>query len=148
MTNAEKAAAIGGGAKPDYEDNSCRSWPCGCYEDQHGYHLCDRGHPLRAEALAPPDDGWQPIATCPHDADVFFWLVPKTADESYTDTSGKPIVSDHAPYWKRGRWLSWGALSKPTHWRPMFAPPRADAREAPQEEKAEDKTTESRGGSL
>lgn len=44
MTNAEKAAAIGGGARPSYCDDSICEWPCGCYEDQSGYHLCS-GHP-------------------------------------------------------------------------------------------------------
>jgi hypothetical protein len=71
--------------------------------------------------------GWQPIETCPRDQEVFFWLVPKTAEESYADTSGWPIVSHHAPYWRRGRWQSWGALSKPTHWMPLPDPPAGDA---------------------
>lgn len=37
---AESGEGIGGGARPNFEDNSMRSWVCGCYEDQHGYHYC------------------------------------------------------------------------------------------------------------
>jgi DNA-directed RNA polymerase subunit RPC12/RpoP len=50
MTQAEKAAAIGGGARPVVDDDSSRIWACGCYEDQGGYHLC----------LKHPDTGARP----------------------------------------------------------------------------------------
>lgn len=61
----------------------------------------------------------------PPAGEVFFWIVPKTADETYLDTSGRPIVSTHAPYLHRGQWGSWGALSKATHWMPLPEPPPA-----------------------
>jgi hypothetical protein len=44
--SADRAKAIGGGAKPTHEDDSIREWACGCYEDQGGYHFCAQQHPL------------------------------------------------------------------------------------------------------
>jgi len=66
---------------------------------------------------------WQPIKTAPRETEVFFWVRPKTADETYVDTSGKPIVS-HAPArLHRGRWKSWSALEIATHWMPLPSAP-------------------------
>ena len=86
---------------------------------------------LIASAQETPD-GWQPIETAPKDADVFFWVVPKTPDEAYTDTSGKPICVQHPPYLLRGKLRTWGALSKATHWMPLPVPPARP--EGPQED--------------
>lgn len=67
---------------------------------------------------------WQPIETLTDpDREVFLWCVPKTVDETYVDTSGRPIVSNHQPYLHRGKLKSWGALSKATHWMPLPDPP-------------------------
>lgn len=88
---------------------------------------CDRGGPetyelvtlLRdaAQALASHGERWQPIETCPRDNRVRqFWIVPKTADESYTDTSGKPIVATFAPYLQRCGYREWSASSKAIYW--------------------------------
>ena len=75
------------------------------------------------------DEGWQPIETWKSGIqgiqDAFFWVVPKTPEESYTDTSGKPIFSTHAPYLYRGGYRCWGSLSEATHWMPLPAPPGA-----------------------
>lgn len=66
---------------------------------------------------------WQPIETAPRDADLLFWVVSKSAEEAYVDSSGKPIVSHAPPRLHRGRFGSWSALSKATHWRPLPEPP-------------------------
>lgn len=66
---------------------------------------------------------WQPMETCPKDEEVFFWVVPKLPEEAFTDTSGNPIFSTHAGYLHRGKWQSWGSLSKPTHWQKLPFPP-------------------------
>ena len=66
---------------------------------------------------------WQPIETAPKDGDALFWVVPKTADETYLDSNNKPIVTNHEPYLHMGRRGSWSSLSKATHWRPLPAPP-------------------------
>jgi len=68
---------------------------------------------------------WQPIETAPREEIVHFWIVPKTADETYRDTSGDPIVCNHVPYLHKGRYASWGALSKATHWMPLPQAPDA-----------------------
>lgn len=66
---------------------------------------------------------WQPIATAPRDKNAWFWIRPKTAEETYVDTSNRPIVSPgeaRAEYTKYGRWSSlWTA----THWMPNDPPP-------------------------
>jgi hypothetical protein len=73
-----------------------------------------------APSAAPPP--WQPIETLhvgKRDTELFFWCVPKTAEETYRNSSGEPIVSTAAPYLHRGRYKSWGSLSKATHWLPL-----------------------------
>jgi hypothetical protein len=77
-----------------------------------------------ARPLAPPlEPGWHPIATAPKRETVFFWVVPKTPEESYVDTSGNPIVSSGPPRLHMGQHGTWGSLSKATHWMPLPAPP-------------------------
>jgi hypothetical protein len=66
--------------------------------------------------------GWQPIATAPIDREVWFWVVPKTADETYIDTSGEPILSWATPHLFRGRRGTWGSLLKATHWQDIHDP--------------------------
>jgi hypothetical protein len=77
-------------------------------------------------------DRWQPIETLPsQDIRAFFWVVPKSPEETFRDTSGRPIMSDHAPYRMEGKWRSWGSLLKATHWMPLPDPPTALHTEAP-----------------
>lgn len=69
---------------------------------------------------------WREIETAPRDCVALFWVVPKEPAESYCDTSGKPIVAKFEPYLHRGRFGTWSALSKATHWMPareIPAPP-------------------------
>ena len=68
---------------------------------------------------------WQPIATAPKGADLLFWIVPKTAEETYVDSSGRPIVGGFAPYLHFGPFGSWSSLSKATHWHLLPATPEA-----------------------
>ncbi len=60
--------------------------------------------------------GWQPINTAPRDREVFFWIVPKSEDETYTDTSGRPIVANVQPKLHFSTFGRWGSLFKATHW--------------------------------
>lgn len=70
---------------------------------------------------------WQPMATAPKDVEAFFWIVPKSADEAWLDTSGKPITVDHRPYRHLGLFGSWGALSKAVLWMSLPDPPTPEA---------------------
>jgi hypothetical protein len=66
---------------------------------------------------------WQPIETAPREKDAWFWIRPKNDDETYFDTSDRPIKASgepHAVYTKCGRW---GSLWKATHWMPNDPPP-------------------------
>ena len=62
--------------------------------------------------------GWKPIdAQTPRHRKVFFWIVPKLPEESYCDSSGKPIYyTSPAGYRQECKWNCWGALSKPAFW--------------------------------
>lgn len=80
-------------------------------------------------ALEAQTPQWQPIETAPREEEVFFWIVPKTAEESYTDTSGRSICSTAPPYLHRGKWKTWNSLSKATHWMPL--PARPPSKETP-----------------
>lgn len=86
--------------------------------------------PLVAPAGVPEPQGWQPIETAPRDEEVFFWVVPKTPEEAFIDTSGKSIFGTHGPHWHRGRLKTWSSLSKATHWMPLPAPPDGRPSEA------------------
>lgn len=71
---------------------------------------------------------WHPIDTLHVDSanrELFFWIVPKTPEETYVDSAGKPIVATHAPYLHRGKYHTWGALSKATHWMLPPDPPES-----------------------
>ena len=66
---------------------------------------------LAAVPLASPPEGrWQPIETVPKGAELWFWVVPKSPEESYTDTSGNPIVSSGKPRLHRGKYGTWSAF--------------------------------------
>jgi len=68
--------------------------------------------------------GWQPIETAPKDEIVDFWIVPLSPEESFVDTSGKPIFATGPGRRHTGRLKTWGALYKATHWsRPLPSPP-------------------------
>lgn len=82
---------------------------------EEGQRIADLERQLAACERLP----WQPIETAPRDEQVFFWVVTRTAEESYCDSSGKPIVSKHEPYLHQGKLKSWGATSKATHWMPI-----------------------------
>ncbi len=58
--------------------------------------------------------------------DCLWWLVPKSADETYADRSGRAITSDHAPYLHRGAYGSWSALSKATAYHVLPSPPATE----------------------
>ncbi len=70
---------------------------------------------------------WQPIETAPKGAELWFWVRPLTAEETYTDTSGRPILSTGKPHLHRGTRGSWGSLFTATHWMLIDEPsaPRA-----------------------
>lgn len=93
-------------------------------------------------ARAVEDAEWKPIETAPKDEKVFFWIVPKTLDDGidvtiFCDTSGKPILSSHKPYWLFCEFNCWGGLSRATHWRPNLTGPAIDtARGVANQEKA------------
>lgn len=78
-----------------------------------------------APTMTAPTRDWQSISTAPKDIEVFFWIVPRTADESYTDTSGRPITASFTPYLLKGKHGWWSALAKATHWMPLPAGPGA-----------------------
>ena len=65
---------------------------------------------------------WHPIATAPRAVDAWFWLRPKTAEEAYTDTDGKPITYDFPPYAKVTKFNQWSGLTTATHWQPYIVP--------------------------
>jgi len=66
---------------------------------------------------------WEPIETAPRDVDALFWVVPKTADETYLDSSDNQIFSGGIPYLHRGKYGNWSSLSKATHWMKLPEPP-------------------------
>jgi hypothetical protein len=69
---------------------------------------------------------WQPIETAPRDGKAFFWIVPKTAEETFQDTSGNLILSKAPPHWELCYFRGWNSLSKATHWMPLPEPPAKD----------------------
>jgi hypothetical protein len=71
-----------------------------------------------ADALRPaqPPCVWQPIETAPRDREVLFWIVPLSPEETYTDTSGNPIVSNAPPHLLLCRYGRWSSISKASHW--------------------------------
>jgi hypothetical protein len=87
-------------------------------------------HALRTEldavraAVAPPT--WQPIATLTDRvSEMLFWVVPKTPDETYVDTSNHAIFSTAPPRIHRGTFGTWDSLSKALYFHALPAPPAA-----------------------
>jgi len=70
-----------------------------------------------------PVEKWQPIATAPEHEEVWFWIVPKTKEETYHNTSGDPILAYGEGYARVCKYMQWGALWKATHWQPKPTPP-------------------------
>lgn len=70
-------------------------------------------------------EGWQPIETAPMNVLALFWVVPLSEDETFTDTSGKPILSSGEPRIRMEKYGGWSSLSKATHWMPLPAAPSA-----------------------
>lgn len=64
------------------------------------------------------------METAPQTETALFWIVPKSPDESYTDTSGTPIVSHLPPCLFYGKRDGWSALDKATHWQPLPKGPK------------------------
>ena len=86
------------------------------------YQMCaDRLSALQADAR------WIPVSERLPDkeARLFYWIVPRTAEEAYHDTSGNPILSNFKPYRHEGKWGTWSGLCKATHWMPLPAAPDA-----------------------
>lgn len=54
---------------------------------------------------------------------LWYWVVPKTAEEAYRDSSDNPIIAKFEPHRHEGKWGTWSGLSKPTHWVRLPAPP-------------------------
>ena len=87
----------------------------------------DNKHAKNIIALVREHDGWVSVDTPPDKSDrVQFWVVPKTKDEAYQDSSGNPILAECDGYRHEGKWGSWSALMKPTHWHPLPAPPTTE----------------------
>lgn len=71
-------------------------------------------------SLASPDTaGWISVGDRlpPDNVKVLFWIRPKTADETYHNTSGQPILSTGKPHAELCRYKCWGSLWTATHWR-------------------------------
>ena len=84
--------------------------------------VCQAEERTRQElrAAAQEASAWRPIADFQRNSGrVRFWVVPLTAEETYTDLSGNPIVSRGDPHHHDGTSGSWGALWKATHWMPI-----------------------------
>ena len=88
-------------------------------------------HPVDNTAPGAAREPWHPMETAPRDHVVFFWVRAKTADETYRDTSGRPILSTSRPHLHRGRFGTWGALETATQWTETRDPdpPTTEARE-------------------
>lgn len=82
---------------------------------------------LEALATAEQQRAWQPIETAPRDVELFFWIVPKTTEEAWLDTSGNSIFTTHAPFMKRCKYGCWSSLSKAIYWMHLPSPPATGA---------------------
>lgn len=74
-------------------------------------------------AIGERGEPWRPIGSAPKDEVCLFWVVPKTADETYRDTSGNPILAKSKPSMRECKYGEWGSLMKATHWHPRLALP-------------------------
>lgn len=92
---------------------------CGVRQDRERQigELSSQVYALRAV------QSWQPIKTAPRGTDAFFWIVPKSSEETWRDTSGNPIVAEFAPYLYHGKYGGWSSMTKATHWMSPLNPP-------------------------
>ena len=67
---------------------------------------------------------WQKIETAPKGQVALFWVVSKSPEESYVDTSGNPIFGEHEPEIRCCKYGQWSSLSKATHWMPLPPAPQ------------------------
>lgn len=84
--------------------------------------VCHERDAALEKLAAPSPAAWQPIETAPKNEECWFWIVPKNVDETYYDTSNRPILARFAPFafvTKHGCWMS---LAKATHWMPYYKP--------------------------
>ena len=79
---------------------------------------------LRAEVerLTRLASDWRPIETAPHGPVCLFLIAPKSEEETWANTSGRPIAANGEPHIVMGPYGQWGCLWKATHWMPL---PRA-----------------------
>lgn len=67
---------------------------------------------------------WCSMETAPRDFVCLWWVVPKTAEEAYCDTSGNPIVARSLePRMVMGKHGHWSSLMKAIYWHPLPNPP-------------------------
>ena len=74
---------------------------------------------------------WQPIETAPRGPACLFWVVPKSEEETWTDTSGWSITARGEPYIGMGPYGDWGSLWKATHWMRLPSAPTQASTDAP-----------------
>ena len=67
---------------------------------------------------------WQPIETAPRGPECLFLIAPKSEEETWADTSGRPITAHGEPHIVMGPYGQWGSLWKATHWMPLPRAPR------------------------
>jgi hypothetical protein len=77
---------------------------------------------LLALSTATPAGEWREIESAPKDVECWFWVVPKTAEETYRNTLGEPILSSATPHALVRRYGAWSSLCKATHWQPYVVP--------------------------
>ena len=63
-------------------------------------------------------DGWLPIATAPKHEECWFWIRPLTAEESFHDSSGNPIVAMVGPRKTFTVYGRWSSLMTAVLWQP------------------------------
>jgi len=90
--------------------------------------LLEKDHPgpCGFEARGPQEataQAWQPMETRSPLDEVFWLVVPKTAEETYTDTSGRPITSGAEPRTYYGPYGCWSSLCKAIGWYDPKVPP-------------------------
>ncbi len=65
---------------------------------------------------------WLPIETAPRDRAVVFWIRPKTAEETYYNTSGEPILTTIPPHAEVCKYRYWRSLCTADYWREPYPP--------------------------
>ena len=75
----------------------------------------------RIKALEATQIIWHPMSTAPIKGVALFLVIPKTADETYTDTDGNAIVSTVGSFMVLGHYGQWSSLCKAIQWCPVPA---------------------------